>query len=165
MQGARDMAEITHAHPLGIEGAVLIATATARALSSPEPLDILDGAARCCEQPPFVQRLGLAHDWIAREQRPDPWEVGARLGHGVAAAESCVTALYLGLRFLCAPFAALQDFVAQCGGDVDTLGAMSGALWGAANGAAALPGRLLDRLEDRARIEKTAEDLYRASFR
>jgi ADP-ribosylglycohydrolase len=49
------------------------------------------------------------------------------------------------------------------GGDVDTLGAMSGAIWGAANGATALPPQDLARLEQRERLSSVAAALYRAS--
>ena len=33
----------------------------------------------------------------------------------------------------------MMQFIIKCGGDVDTIGAMAGALWGIANGAARLP--------------------------
>src|SRR5262245_48533802 len=41
VETARIAASITHAHPLGIEGAVLVAVATGAALSAPEPINIL----------------------------------------------------------------------------------------------------------------------------
>jgi ADP-ribosylglycohydrolase len=63
---------------------------------------------------------------------------------------------------LTAPFLELQAFVAQVGGDVDTIGAMAGALWGAANGAARLPGSELAKLEQRERLERAAAALHAA---
>jgi ADP-ribosylglycohydrolase len=50
-------------------------------------------------------------------------------------------------------------------GDVDTIGAMSGALWGAANGISRLPKSSLELLEDRERIQQVAEALHNASVR
>jgi ADP-ribosylglycohydrolase len=76
-----------------------------------------------------------------------------------------VTAVYLGLRHLREPFLELQAFVAHCGGDVDTIGALSGALWGAANGMSRLPEPSLNRLEDRDRIHDLALALHRVSVR
>jgi ADP-ribosylglycohydrolase len=69
--------------------------------------------------------------------------------------------------FFCAGYApttcgAVLAFVRGCGGDVDTIGAMAGALWGAGNGAAALPGDTLSLLEDRERIDEVGRALYRA---
>lgn len=49
------------------------------------------------------------------------------------------------------PFETLLRFTAACGGDVDTVGAMAGAIWGACNGEARLPEALLETLEDRER--------------
>ena len=54
----------------------------------------------------------------------------------------------------------MQKFAAGIGGDVDTIGAMAGAVWGAANGMASLPADRLAKLEQRARLEHVASTLY-----
>jgi poly(ADP-ribose) glycohydrolase ARH3 len=50
------------------------------------------------------------------------------------------------------------------GGDTDTIAAMAGAISGAYLGAAAIPGQLLERLENRSQgrsdIERLAKELY-----
>jgi len=61
------------------------------------------------------------------------------LGNGVAASVSCVTTLYVALRFHGRPFMEMLEFIIRIGEDVDTIGAMAGALWGAAQGSAGLP--------------------------
>jgi poly(ADP-ribose) glycohydrolase ARH3 len=165
VEAARAAASITHAHPLGIEGAVLIAVATGTALSAPDPIGILRMAAQHCHQTEFIWRVNIAESWLTRNSAPDPAEVRSTLGNGVAAAESCVTAIYLGLRFLRKPFLDLQAFVANCGGDVDTIGAMSGALWGAANGLSMLPESSLELLEDRERFQQVANRLHETTAR
>jgi ADP-ribosylglycohydrolase len=71
-----------------------------------------------------------------------------------------VTAVYVALRFLDRAFLELHQFVAACGGDVDTIGAMAGAIWGAANGVAPLPGTELGRLEQRERLMNVAAALH-----
>ncbi len=160
LDAARRSAEITHAHPLGVEGARSVAAATSTALATRDWRSILGGAAAPCESPEFTRRLSTAREWLAVNVAPPPKEVRARLGTGMTACESCVTAVYLGLRFVDQPFSDLLAFVADCGGDVDTVGAMAGALWGACNGAPSLPERALESLEDRERIAALASALH-----
>jgi ADP-ribosylglycohydrolase len=50
--------------------------------------------------------------------------------------------------------------VASCRGDVDTIGAMAGAIWGARHGERALPADSLLRLEDADRIRRVALALH-----
>lgn len=50
--------------------------------------------------------------------------------------------------------------VVNLGGDTDTNGAVVGALFGARNGMAGIPARWLNKLDQRERIEKVAEDLF-----
>jgi ADP-ribosylglycohydrolase len=86
--------------------------------------------------------------------------VSEQLGNGIAAVESCVTAVYIALRFLGESFSEMQTFVAACGGDVDTIGAMAGAVWGAVNGASSLPSDRLLKLEQRDRLLAVAGALH-----
>ena len=162
---ARTAASITHSHALGIEGAVLVAVATGAALSAIEPIQILRAAAQHCHQTEFLRKLDTAESWLTSNSTPDSSEVRSKLGNGVAATESCVTAVFLALRFLRKPFLELQAFVADCGGDVDTIGAMSGAIWGAANGLSKLPESSLQSLEDRERIQQLADRLHETTTR
>ena len=98
--------------------------------------------------------------WLQSVDEPMPAEVSRRLGNGIAASESCVTAIYIAVRFLKNPFTEMQQFVIHVGGDVDTIGAMAGAVWGAANGASKLPPDGLARLEQRDRLELVVAELY-----
>jgi len=164
-EAARLSASVTHAHPLGIEGAVLLATATALAARANRPVAILQGAAGQCNLEPFMARLGIASDWLQSGADPTTGEVRRKLGNGIAASESCVTALYIALQFLERPFEEMLRFAAGCGGDVDTIGAMAGAVWGAANGAAKLPPSRLAKLEQRARLSSAAAALHERLYR
>jgi poly(ADP-ribose) glycohydrolase ARH3 len=161
----RAAAMVTHAHPLGIEGAVLVALATSAALSVTQPLEILRIAGHGCRQSAFIRRLETAETWLGSKDPPAPREVRSKLGNGIAAEESCVTAVYVGLRHINRPFLELQAFVGDCGGDADSIGGMAGALWGAANGVNGLPESFLEMLEARDRIQRVAEDLHAASVR
>jgi poly(ADP-ribose) glycohydrolase ARH3 len=135
---ARSSAAVTHAHPLGIEGAVLIALAAQALLEGRSAAQVLDVVQRACPAPQFSDRLRTVRSWIESEATPGPREVATALGNGITAPTSCPTALYLALRHLNAPFESMMEFIVAGRGDVDTIGAMAGALWGIANG----PGRL-----------------------
>lgn len=154
---ARAAAEVTHAHPLGIEGAVMLAVGTHALLGEAPALGILDAVVSHCVAPEMLTRLAVARGWLASEAAPAPAEVARTLGHGMTAATSCVTALYLALRHLDADFDSLMRFIIACKGDVDTLGAMAGALWGARNGEAGLPDF---PLEGRAHLVDLAQRLH-----
>ena len=163
VDAARSSAEVTHAHPLGVEGAVLIAVATHALLHDRSAAQVLGAVSAHCRQPHIIDRLRVATAWLAEGAAPGPREVATRLGNGMAAATSCVSALYIGLRHLEAGFDAMLRFTIACGGDVDTLASMAGALWGAHNGAAGLPAVAI---EARERIEQAAASLHRhAEFR
>ena len=157
---ARLSASITHAHPLGMEGAALVASATAGALGGARPVEVVEQAARICVLGPFVTRLETALRWLRSTAEPGPAEVAGHLGNTTAAGESCVAAVYLAARFLDRSFLELQAFVAAAGGDVDTIGAMAGAVWGAANGSARLPADELRRLEAVERLSAIAAALH-----
>ncbi len=92
-QAARDSASITHAHELGLEGAVLLATASAWALRTREPQLIFQHAAAACALEPFTQRLALVDRSLRDGRALSPAEVRKQLGNGIAASNSCVTAL------------------------------------------------------------------------
>lgn len=154
--------EITHAHPLGIEGAALVARAVAGAAtrSHLEPEGFLTELREGAREEPYRRRLGLAGELL--EGNPHPVEIVRSLGSSVVAPESVVTALYCFLRHRADDFLTLQETVVSLGGDIDTVGAMSGALWGAHRGLADLPARFLDRLESRDRIESLGRSLSKA---
>ena len=163
VQSTTAITQITHGHALAIEGAVLIAVATAAAIRGEGAPSILLAAmhyAYSAGGGHYDERLRVASAWLQGAATPSAAEVRQKLGNGMAALESCVTALYVALRFAGHDWQAMQAFVARVGGDVDSIGAMAGAIWGAAHGAARLPADALQRLEQRARIEAVANGLY-----
>jgi ADP-ribosylglycohydrolase len=157
---ARRSAIVTHAHPLGIEGAILIARATAASLRGESASELLRSVSAACKSEPFAVRLALARQWLEAAENIRPIDISRQLGNGVAAADSCITAIYLALQFRNASFTELQHTVAKLGGDADTIGAMSGALWGAAHGSQALPPEFLQKLEQHERLQTLASALH-----
>jgi poly(ADP-ribose) glycohydrolase ARH3 len=155
---------ITHAHPLGIEGALLVAKATACSLQEEAPMEILKSLAGVAEHAPFSERIEVASGWLCSGILPAPKRVASQLGNGMTATESCITAVFVALSFFEQSFEAMQNFIAKCGGDVDTIGAMAGAIWGAKHGKAKLPTLLIQKLEQNGRISMLARALYANSI-
>lgn len=162
---ARLSALPTHTHPLGIEGAQLLAFATALALHT-----------TTFDRKQFWREL-LAratteefrwHLSIASKLKPSDSLSG--LGSTLHAHRSVVTAIAC---FSATPgdFEAVMSRAIGLGDDTDTVAAMAGSLVGAFAGVNAIPPDLLDKLEDgpakgRAHIQSLAEQLHaRAQLR
>jgi poly(ADP-ribose) glycohydrolase ARH3 len=132
----------THVHPLGIEGAQLLAVAVALALR-PGPLD-----RRAFYRELRRRARSEEFRWaVSAAARLRPGDTVSFLGNSLEAHRSVVTAVAC---FASSP-RSYEDAVARAiglGDDTDTLAAMTGALAGAHLGVAAIPARLLDRLED-----------------
>lgn len=160
LDAARLASSITHAHPRGVAGGVLVALATALVLErDPDPETLLDALRLQTQDEAFLSRL----EAVSRLREATPREVRRRLGCSVEAHGSVPTAVYVYLRFRDRPFPELMEFVVSVGGDTDTIGAMAGGLWGTARGVDALPADLLERLEQRARIVAAARALFGAA--
>jgi poly(ADP-ribose) glycohydrolase ARH3 len=132
----------THRHPLGIEGARLLATGVGMVLSGSQ-FDrrvFYAELAAACESDEFRRKIAAA-------SRAESWHDIAGLGNGIEAIESVPTAP---AAFALAPdsFEQAVGGVILLGGDTDTLAAMTGALSGAYLGVRRLPKRLVDRLEN-----------------
>jgi len=156
----RSSAIVTHAHPIAMEGALLVALVAGLAARGHSPREIYERASACCILSQFQARLATAREWELSTKPPSPGEVARALGRGIAAHESCVTAVYVALRFQNQDFLEMQRFIVAGGGDVDTIGAIAGAIWGASNGVARLPDDALTRLEQRERLDSLAASLH-----
>lgn len=158
VEEARLSALPTHVHPLGIEGAQLLAVAVALAVREPE-LDRKDFYRELlCRTGSEEFRWALS---AAAQLRPTD-SLGF-LGNDLEAHRSVVTAI--------ACFAGssrnYEDTIERAislGNDTDTLAAMAGALSGAHLGLGAIPQKILDKLEDgpkgRTYIRQLAEHLH-----
>src|SRR5579864_5749053 len=155
---ARSSAQVTHAHPLGIEGAVLIALAAHALLEGQPAAQLLEFVRTECSTPEISERMKTVTSWIESGNTPSPRDVATKLGNGITALTSCPTALYVALRHMKTSFEAMMEFIITCRGDVDTIGAMAGALWGIMNGAERLP---QVRLEAREVLADVAMRMFR----
>jgi poly(ADP-ribose) glycohydrolase ARH3 len=141
---ARLSALPTHRHPLGIEGAQLLALAVG--ISSRTDRDRFDRAdflaelSAACESAEYRAKIEEA----GRVQHPEQL---AGLGNRIEALHSVPTAI---ASFALTPesFESTIANVIFLGGDVDTMAAMAGALSGAYLGSDSLPARLVNLLEN-----------------
>jgi poly(ADP-ribose) glycohydrolase ARH3 len=155
---ARLSALPTHLHPLGIEGAQLLALAVALCSS----MDKFDRAGFFAE----LLEACASDDYRAKIEAaaaiPTPEDL-AGLGNRIEALHSVPTAI---ASFALTPesFEATVSNVIFLGGDTDTLAAMAGALSGAYIGASRLPSRLVGLLESspkgRAYLKRLSEQLF-----
>jgi poly(ADP-ribose) glycohydrolase ARH3 len=155
---ARQSAIVTHAHPVGVDGAAVLAWAIARAvrLDPREPFPVVDltqGLVDSARTPEVRDKMALVRTLIT-ENVPPP-DAAKRLGRGVAVHESMPFAIYAFLRhphsFEACLFCAVLN-----GGDRDTLGAMACAISGAYLGVGAIPPAWREKLENRGYIEGLA---------
>ena len=158
---ARLSAAVTHAHPIGIDGAAVQAGAVARAvrLDPREPFSVEDFSQTLIDvarTPEMGGKMALIRALIA-EDVPPP-DAARRLGRSVAVHESLPFAVYAFLRHPESFEACLLCAVLN-GGDRDTLGAMACAISGAYLGLDAIPQLWRDKLENRPYIERLATKL------
>jgi len=155
---ARRSAAVTHAHPLGQDGAAVQACAVALAAASTPGVPV-DRAAWCGRLAAAAPAYAAALERVAGlVLAAAPGEVAAAVGHGVAALEAVPAALAAFLAHPDRPAEAIR-FAIQVGGDTDTIAAMTGALAGARCGASALPPAWLHRLEFAGRLIAAADRL------
>jgi poly(ADP-ribose) glycohydrolase ARH3 len=147
-------ARVTHAHPVGVDGAMVQAAAIGAALRNDDILAVALATARTEEL-----RVGLADLGAMRGENPA--ELHARLHASSDAAESVCAAIYSALAH--PTFDAAVRFAVSLGGDTDTVAAMTGAISGAHMGANSIPRRWVDALEDgdrgRTHVERLATRL------
>jgi poly(ADP-ribose) glycohydrolase ARH3 len=154
-------ASVTHAHPIGVDGAAVLAWAVAQAVKldpgGPFPFEpFSQGLIDFARTPEIRDKMMLVRTLIA-EGVPPP-DAARRLGRSVAVQESMPFAVYAFLRhprsFEACLFCAILH-----GGDRDTLGAMACAVSGAYLGVEAIPQAWREKIENRQHIEDLAGKL------
>ena len=129
-QSVIQSAEITHSNALAIEGALLIAYSTAYALLGMPNNEILSCLINEVGTNIFKRKLKACENHLSEGIELGASEIKKVFGNGITAEQSCITAIYLALRYREKPFIDLLNTVKKLGGDTDTIAAMSGAIWG-----------------------------------
>jgi len=165
-------AEVTHAHPVGMDGAAVQALAVARAVTlDPKenfPLESFNRALIEFARTREIREKMILVQGLMAEEIP-PAVAADRLGRTVAVHESMPFAIYSFLRHP-KSFEECLFCAVLHGGDRDTLGAMACAISGAYLGIEAIPSAWRGKLENRASIEDLAigltqtypENMFRA---
>ncbi len=156
---AEASARPTHVHPLGIDGARLIALAVALALRGGafHREKFLTELLHQAQTKEFKWQLGTAREL-------DPWDSLIGFGNSLEAHRSVVTAIAC---FTSSPndFLGVVSRAIGQGNDTDTLAAMAGAISGARLGIHGIPTHLIDALENqgmgRSYLAELAEKLHR----
>lgn len=158
---ARLSAEVTHTHPVGIDGAAVFARALAKTVTlnpqrpfSPQAfIEMLMEYSRTDE---IRNKLALMPALL--DQQVDPAVAVETLGNGVAVHESMPMALFCFLRF---PHTFLESVLCAIthGGKRDTMGVMAGALSGAYLGIDSISTDWRNKLEDSRHLEALAREL------
>lgn len=146
---AQASAAVTHAHRIARVGCMLHARAIASLLgqdaeSFRAPAWIGTLATRLGDEPVFREKLGVVRALLDADAPLDA--AVDRVGNGVTADDAVPLALFAFARSPVSFEGAVTNAV-RCGGDTDTVAAMTGALAGALVGESRIPGAWLARLE------------------
>lgn len=160
-----EASSITHRHPLGKEGAVLIAYAVSLIATQEVEINkyrMLDTLLEYTSLEEYAAKLRNMKDLIARKASRE--QVVLTLGNSVLAFESVPTAIYI---FLVHgnDFSKMMQVCISLGGDTDTIGAMAGALSGCLYGERALPAELMQKLEKGEKGKDYITDIAERLFR
>ncbi len=153
---AERQAEVTHAHRVGMEGAVVVAYAAAMAFREPEAggAAVLESLEQYTVVPVYREKFQTALALMSDEHSPR--RVARALGSGVMALHSAPTAVYLSARFP-EDYDAAVSAAIELGGDTDTIAAMTGAIVGARIGKSRLPADALAKLEGVEQLDTLAD--------
>ncbi|UCH88747.1 MAG: ADP-ribosylglycohydrolase family protein [Thermoplasmata archaeon] len=169
-QVAEVTSRITHAHPLGVEGAVLQATAVGLAANvdliesgTLNKIDFIEQLIAVSTLDEYQTKLDMIKSFITGPKNHTNNDIISALGVGVQAHKSVPMAIYCFLE-KCGSYRDAVCYAVNMGGDTDTIGAMTGALAGALHGVRGIPEEWLEDLENsqkgRDHIMKLGEDLY-----
>lgn len=138
--------EVTHTHPLGIQGAQLQAFAVLLALNDVPQSEWLGHINEVSLDNVYRIKLDIIKSCLQKSY--NSFEAAALIGNGIEALEAVPAALYSFLRKpLSFPEAVIGAI--SLGGDADTIGAMAGAISGARVGFKGMPEEWLWTLENR----------------
>lgn len=148
-EAARRQAMLTHAHPVGIDGALVITEAVAvaaeRGRFGVEEAEVAVEAARTAQVREPCEAVG---EWVGRWGDGEVLlsTVAGALGNGVTADVSVPAALWAAATGT--GTVEVMSLALGLGGDTDTIAAMAGAIHGAAVGRDGIPHDWIVRFED-----------------
>jgi len=164
LKAVHQVSEITHIHSLAIEGAQLVSLAVSLALQKIKPTLIVEELISTAKELVFLDKLSKLKQ-INKNQETVTHKLSKTVfGNGIAAENSCITAIMTSLQFINKPYLEMIQFICQCGGDTDTIAAMAGAIWGAFNGLHGIERVNISDIENGELIESKAEEIFTLLF-
>ncbi|XP_015910924.2 ADP-ribosylhydrolase ARH3 [Parasteatoda tepidariorum] len=173
---------ITHTHPDGLNGALLLCFAIhlALKLDPSKELDPMKFISELEEKMKIIEKKGNTRycdslkkirKCLERQDDITPQEVATYLGNDEIALKSVPTAIYSFLRALkplpnyesTNPFVCTIYFAISVGFDTDTIATMAGAIAGAYYGEDMIPNIIKRRCDKIDEVEKLADDLLKVS--
>lgn len=149
--------QITHAHILGKEGAMMQAYAVSLVLSQPSkssfrPKSFLKKLQSVVTRDIYKKKLGIIANLLGTD---DKKRVIFELGNGIEAFNSVPAAIF---SFLSHPksFEDAVVYAVSLGGDTDTIGSMTGAISGAFLGIEAIPQKWRAKIENNSYLTELA---------
>lgn len=155
---AYESSRITHSHELGMEAAALQAYTVALAVSR-DPAEPVRPGLYLRKLKAFTGnsvyrgKLELAENLLS--EKLERSKIASKLGNSIEAFNSVPAAIFSFLAKL-GSFKESVIYAVSLGGDADTIGSMTGAIAGAYYGYEAIPGKWLEKLENREHLEKLA---------
>lgn len=156
--------EITHAHPLALEGAKLIALTTSAALHDWSNQEIFEALQNWCESDEYKTKVAFCIEAVELHNEVKNKELKSKLGNSIAASQSSVTAIYFALKYRYKEFNYMLEKIYKLGGDTDTIAAMAGAIWGAFNGCETIDSTKIDSIEDSQKIAELSRQLWSFNY-
>jgi len=153
--------EITHAHPLAIEGAQLISFVCYAALHDWSMRDILKVLPTWCKSKAYKEKVFFCIEYLNEDNSFSNKDIINNLGNSISASQSCLTSIYFALRYKDKDYNLMLEHIYKLGGDTDTIGAMAGAIWGSFNGYKNIDQNKICNIEDSEEIFELATALYK----
>ncbi|XP_012255881.2 ADP-ribosylhydrolase ARH3 [Athalia rosae] len=183
---ARKQAQITHAHKIGIDGAILQALAvhqslgldsrekldacrfTADLIDKMDKIEVDEEGLGLVDPMPYKTQLKLVRDLICKIDEAHEQKVVHQLGTEVSALYSVPTAIYCFLRAQRPiqdietenPLRRTIQYAISLGGDTDTIGSMAGAVAGAFYGEELIKPEVLQHCENSTEFKNLADKLF-----
>jgi len=179
VEEAKNVAKLTHSHPLGVHGGVLQTMAVYHAVQGADSQEILEKIKRladelekdyhCNTASTYKAKLELVEQFLDKSD-DDLDEICFELGNDVSAVDSVPTALFCFLKVIKEAkkedplpedmFERVLKMSIRMGGDTDTIASMACSICGAYLGRQAIPANLVQVCENWEQVEQMGRKIY-----
>eukprot|EP00090_Calanus_glacialis_P047611 TRINITY_DN9970_c0_g1_i1.p1 TRINITY_DN9970_c0_g1~~TRINITY_DN9970_c0_g1_i1.p1 ORF type:complete len:376 (-),score=142.77 TRINITY_DN9970_c0_g1_i1:38-1165(-) len=179
IEEAKNIAKLTHSHPLGVHGGVLQTMAVYHAVQGDDTREILEKIKKlvdelekdyeCTTASTYKAKLELVEQFLDKSD-DDLDEICFELGNDVSAVDSVPTALFCFLKVIQESkkedplpedmFERVLRMSIRMGGDTDTIASMACSITGAYLGRQAIPANFVQVCENWEEVEQMGKKIY-----